>query len=100
MVCEWILKKNECQGMEKVFNLQGNNKKERVTIISNKTLKNKGYTIDKEGHSGVKISPRIINSLRYADDTIHMAESEEELKSLLMKVKEQNEISGLKLNIF
>ena len=87
MVCEWILKKNECQGMEKVFNLQGNNKKERVTIISNKTLKNKGYTIDKEGHSGVKISPRIINSLRYADDTILMAESEEELKSLLMKVK-------------
>ena len=48
---------------------------------------------------GIKISGRYINNLRYADDTILMAESEEELKSLLMKVKEESEKVGLKLNI-
>ena len=48
---------------------------------------------------GIKIARRNINNLRYADDTILMAESEEELKSLLMKVKEQSEKAGLKLNI-
>ena len=48
---------------------------------------------------GIQISGRNINSLRYADDTILMAESEEELKSLLMKVKEESEKAGLKLNI-
>ena len=47
----------------------------------------------------IKIPRRTINNLRYADDTTHMAESEEELKSLLMKVKEQSEKVGLKLNI-
>ena len=52
-----------------------------------------------EAQAGVKISRRIINNLRYADDTTHIAESEEELKSLLMKVKEENEKAGLKLNI-
>ena len=48
-----------------------------------------------EAHAGIKISKRIINNLRYADDTTLMAESEEELKSLLMKVKEESEEVGL-----
>ena len=52
-----------------------------------------------EAQAGIKIARRNINNLRYADDTTLMAESEEELKSLLMKVKEQNEKVGLKLNI-
>ena len=50
-------------------------------------------------HPGIKISRRNINKLIYADDTTFMAESEEELKSLLMKVKEESERVGLKLNI-
>ena len=49
--------------------------------------------------AGIKIARRNINNLRYSDDTILMAESEEELKSLLMKVKEGSEKAGLKLNI-
>ena len=52
-----------------------------------------------EAQAGIKISGRNINNLRYADDTTLMAESEEELKSLLMKVKEGSEKVGLKLNI-
>ena len=52
-----------------------------------------------EAQAGIKISERNINNLRYADDTTLMAESEEELKSLLMKVKEESEKVGLKLNI-
>ena len=52
-----------------------------------------------EAHAGVKISGRNINNLRYADDTTFMAESEEELKHLLMKVKEKSEKVGWKLNI-
>ena len=52
-----------------------------------------------ETHGGIKIAGRNINNLRYADDTTLMAESEEELKSLLMKVKEGNEKVVLKLNI-
>ena len=52
-----------------------------------------------EAQAGIKIAGRIINNLRYADDTHLMAESEEELKSLLMKVKEESEKVGLKLNI-
>ena len=52
-----------------------------------------------ETQAGIKISRRNINHLRYADDTTLMAESEEELKSLLMKVKEESEKVGLKLNI-
>ena len=52
-----------------------------------------------EVQDGIKIAGRNINNLRYADDTTLMAESEEELKSLLMKVKEENEKVGLKLNI-
>ena len=52
-----------------------------------------------EAQAGIKIARRNINNLRYADDTTLMAESEEELKGLLMKVKEGNEKAGLKLNI-
>ena len=52
-----------------------------------------------EAQAGIKIAGRNINNLRYADDTTLMAESEEELKSLLIKVKEENEKAGLKLNI-
>ena len=52
-----------------------------------------------EAQAGIKIAGRNINNLRYADDTTVMAESEEELKSLLMKVKEENEKVGWKLNI-
>ena len=51
-----------------------------------------------EAQAGIKIARRNINNLRYADDTTLMAESEEELKSLLMKVKEESEKFGLKLN--
>ena len=52
-----------------------------------------------EAKAGIEIAGRNINNLRYADDTTLMAESEEELKSLLMKVKEESEIVGLQLNI-
>ena len=52
-----------------------------------------------EAEAGIEISGRNINNLRYADDTTLMGESEEELKSLLMKVKEESEKVGLKLNI-
>ena len=52
-----------------------------------------------EAQAGIKIARRNINNLRYADDTILMAESEEEPKSLLMRAKEENEKAGLKLNI-
>ena len=52
-----------------------------------------------EAQAGIKIAGRNINNLRHADDTTLMAESEEELQSLLMKVKEESENAGLKLNI-
>ena len=52
-----------------------------------------------EAQAGIKISGKNTNNLRYADDTTLMAESEEELKNLLMKVKEESEKAGLKLNI-
>jgi len=52
-----------------------------------------------EAQAGIKIAGRSINNLRYADDTTLMAESEEELKSLLMKVKEESEKGGLKVNV-
>ena len=52
-----------------------------------------------ETQAGIKIAGRNINNLRYADDTTHMAESKEELKRLLIKVKEESEKAGLKLNI-
>ena len=59
-------------------------------------MKNAGL---EEAHVGIKIAGRNINHLRYADETTLMAENEEELKSLLMKVKEESEKVGLKLNI-
>ena len=59
-------------------------------------MKNTGL---EEAQAGIKIAGRIINDFRYADDTTLMAESKEELKSLLMKVKEESEKIGLKLNI-
>ena len=59
-------------------------------------MKNAGLD---EAQAGIKIARRNINNLRYADDTTLMAESEEELKSFLMKVKEESEKVGLKLNI-
>ena len=59
-------------------------------------MKNAGL---EEAQAGFKIAGRNINNLRYADDTILMAESEEELKSLLMKMKEESENVGLKFNI-
>ena len=59
-------------------------------------MKNSGL---EEAQAGIKIAERNINNLRYADDTTLMAESEEELKSLLMKVKVESEKAGLKLNI-
>ena len=52
-----------------------------------------------EAQAGIKIARRNINNLRYANNTTHMAESEEELKSLLMKVQEESEKAGLKLNL-
>ena len=52
-----------------------------------------------EAHAGIKIARRNINNLRYADDATLMVESEEELNSLLMRVKEESEKAGLKLNI-
>ena len=55
-------------------------------------------TLDWKKQAGIKIAGRNTNHLRYADDTNHMAASEEELKSLLMKVKEESEKVGLKLN--
>ena len=57
-----------------------------------------GWRLD-EVQAGIKIAGRIINNLRYVDDTTLMAESEKELKRLLMKVKEESEKAGLKLNI-
>ena len=59
-------------------------------------IRNTGW---EEAKAGIKIAGRNIKNLRYADDTILMAENEEELKSLLMKVKEESEKVGLKLNI-
>ena len=53
-----------------------------------------------EAQTGIKVAGRNINKLRYADDTTIMAESKEELKSLLMKMKEENEKAGLKFNIW
>ena len=57
------------------------------------------YSVQNESQAGIKIARRNINNLRYADDTTLMAESEEELKSLLIKVKEESDKAGLKLNI-
>ena len=70
--------------------------KNRAVISSPLIQRNAGLD---EAQAGIKIAGRNINNLRYADDTTLMIESEEELKSLLMKVKEESEKVGLKLNI-
>ena len=70
------------------------NLRELKTLL--KTLRNAGL---EEAQAGIKIARRTVNNLRYVDDTTLMAESEEELKSLLMKVKEESEKAGLKLNL-
>ena len=59
----------------------------------------KGFSVVNEAEASIKIARRNINNLRYTDDTTLMAESKEELKSFLMKVKEKSEKAGLKLNI-
>ena len=71
-----------------------------MTLIQNviMVLLMRNASLD-ELQAGIKISRRNINNLRYADDTTLMEESEEELKSLLMKVKEESERAGLRLNI-
>ena len=66
------------------------------TFYAEHIMRNAGL---EEAQAGIKIARRNINNLRYADDTTFMAESEEELKSLLMKVKEESEKVGLQLNI-
>ena len=66
------------------------------TLYAEYIMRNSGL---EEAQAGIKIAGRNINNLRYADDTTLMAESEEELKSLLMKVKEESEKVGLKLSI-
>ena len=67
-----------------------------LTYMRNLFMRNAGL---EETQAGIQIAGRYINNLRYADDTTLMAESEEELKSFLMKVKEESEKVGLKLNI-
>ena len=67
-----------------------------INLYAEHIMRNAGLH---EAQAGIKIAGRNINNLSYADDTTHMAESEEELKSLLMKVKEESEKVGLKLNI-
>ena len=67
-----------------------------INLYAEYTMRNAGL---EEAQAGIKISGRNINNLRYADDITLMAESEEELKSLLMKVEEESEKVGLKLNI-
>ena len=68
------------------------------SVSSHFCLKPAGVKLD-EAQAGIKIARKYINNLRYADETTLMAESEEELKSLLMKVKEESEKAGLKLYI-
>ena len=67
-----------------------------LNLYAEYTMRNAGV---EEAQAGIKIARRNINNLRYADDTTLTAEKEEELKSLLMKMKEQSEKAGLKLNI-
>ena len=67
-----------------------------LTLYAEYTMRNAGLD---EAQPGIKTSRRNINNLRYADDTTLMAESEEELKSLLIKVEKENEKAGLQLNI-
>ena len=88
------------------WNLLSSDNSKAGIILTNLFVKEKTETsgeylrvLNKEAQAGIKIARRNINNLRYTDDTTLMAESEEELKSLLMKVKEESEKVGLKLNI-
>ena len=92
----WIISKVWHWGRSMIQSIRNNNLSVSTTtcIICHK-LK---YMLD-ETQAGIKISRRNINNLRYTDDTTLMAESEEEIKSLLMKVKDESERVGLKLNI-
>ena len=86
---DWFqIGKGECQGCILSLCL--------FNLYAEYIMRNAGL---EEEQTGIKISRRNINNLRYADDTTLMAESEEELKSLLMKMKEESEKVGLKLNI-
>ena len=67
-----------------------------INLYAEDVMRNAGL---EEAQAGIKIAEKNINNLRYADDTTLMAESEEELKSLLMKMKEESEKAGLKLSI-
>ena len=69
---------------------------QEATVRTGHIMRNAGL---EEAQAGIKIDGRNINNLRYTDDTTLMAESEEEIKSLLMRVKEESEKVGLKLNI-
>ena len=80
--------------MENILALQA--KYSLLELLNSAIMRNAGL---EEAQAGIKIAGRNINNLRYADDTTLMAESEEELKSLFMKVKEESEKVGLKLNI-
>ena len=96
----WLrkLKQGLCINLEgwMGWEMGGRFKSEGIYLYLEHIMRNAGL---EEAQAGIKIARRNINNLRYADDTTLMAESEEELKSLLMKVKEENEKVGLKLNI-
>ena len=82
------------------FRMKSCSQEERIrTIVSDGVAATSLHLPEVRAQAGIKIAGRNINNLRYADDTTLMAESEEELKSLLMKVKEESEKAGLKLNI-
>ena len=76
--------------------IEANNRMGKTRVYAEYIMRNAGL---EEGQAGIKTVRRNINNLRYADDTTLMAESEEELKSLLMKVKEESAKVGFKLNI-
>ena len=82
--------------LSKSFIVSGSTFRSLFNLYAEYIMRNTGL---EEAQAGIKIARRNINNLRYADDTTLMAESEEELKSLLMKVKEESEKIGLKLNI-
>ena len=84
------------QQLELDMEQQTGSKQEKEYVKAEYIMRNTGLD---EAKAGIKIAGRNISNLKYADDTTLMAESEEELKSLLMKVKEQTEKVGLKLNI-
>ena len=109
--CSHEIKRSLLPGMKVMSNLDSRLKSRNITL----SISSQGYILSpclfnlyaeymrnaglEEAQPGIKIARRNINNLRYADDTALMVESEEQLKSLLMKVKEESENVGLKLNI-